>query len=80
MNARRLLLILGIIALVLIGAVVTVAIVLHKKMESEKNRTRTQAARTAPRKPKDQEPDSTNEVETQQTGSEEILKVEDDTN
>jgi hypothetical protein len=47
MNARRTLLILGAVALVLISAVVALAVYFHRQMEIEKNQAKTAKAREA---------------------------------
>lgn len=47
MNARKVIFIMGAILLALVAALVTVALFSHKKMESEKNRLKTEPARRA---------------------------------
>lgn len=58
MNARRIILILGALAALLIVAVVTVAVLLHRKMEVEKNQAKTAPARAARAEKRTQTPES----------------------
>lgn len=64
MNARKVMFILGAILLALVAALVAVALFSHKKMETEKNRTRTQAARSVRHDPTRKE-ESTVQVDEQ---------------
>jgi hypothetical protein len=52
MNARRAIVILGAVAVLLITALVTVAVLLHRKEEVEKNRAKTAPARARRHEPK----------------------------
>lgn len=74
MNARKVMFILGAILLALVAAFVAVALFSHKKMETEKNRTRTEAARKVRHEPSRKEESSIQVDEQKEPGlKEEVL-------
>lgn len=74
MNARRTLLILGAVILVLLCATVALAIFFHKKLETEKNQAKTANARNARWTKKDQ----SDQPEPEQEIKEPDLKLEEE--
>lgn len=71
MNARKTILVLGSVALVIVGALIAFAIFAHAKFEKESNRERTAKAREARHKRPDQQSQQQQQIEADEEVEEE---------